>query len=134
MAKKNKLKVVESIDAKVDETPIVASVRTGLAGPNEAILNRLPFDYAGKTVSQVINYLLDNNSEREKVSLAQSIKGELAADGSIILINGKQAKLQNQLNDYVKLEDHQLPDGNVVKYKQFEIEISAVQQGGYLGL
>ena len=62
--------------------------------------------------------------------LATSLKKELGAAGSIVVINGKSAKLTDNVNSYVTEKAHTLPDGSKKQYFELEIEVSAVQQGG----
>ena len=39
------------------ELPIVVSARTGLASKDDAIIRRVPIDYEGKTIEQLLEYI-----------------------------------------------------------------------------
>lgn len=123
----------QDLEAAVNSLPIVASARTGLAGKGEAVVNRLPVDYEGRTVRDAIEYLTSaTDIADDKVAHAESVKRELGARGSVVVVNGKKANLTDNLGDYLVEREHQLPGGTTKKYRELEIEVSAVQQGGYL--
>jgi hypothetical protein len=125
----------QGLEAAVSaELPIIASARTGLAGKDDAIVNRIPVEYAGKTVQDVITYLTSQEVSEDRLPIAESVKKELRADGSVVVINGKTAKLSDSVADYIAEREHSLPDGSVKKYRELEIEVSAVQRGGYHAL
>jgi len=112
------------------QLPIVASARTGLAGKDDAILRRVPVEYSERTVKDVLDYIVGANLSDSELPLAESLKKELNAIGSVVVVNGKTAKLDNKLDKYLVEKEHELPDGSKKKYRELEIEISAVQQGG----
>ena len=112
------------------QLPIVASARTGLAGKDDAILRRVPVDYSGKSVKEALDYIVGADLSDSELPLAESVKKELNARGSVVVVNGKTAKLDNKLDKYLVEKEHELPDGSKKKYRELEIEISAVQQGG----
>jgi hypothetical protein len=120
-----------SLDSQL---PIVASARTGLAGKDEAILRRIPVEYSGKTVRDALDYIVGADLSDKELSLAESVKKELNARGSVVVVNGKTAKLNDNVEKYVVEREHKLPDGTKKKYRELEIEISAVQQGGLYNL
>lgn len=113
------------------ETPLVASIRTGLTSKNDAIMHRLPIDYANRSVADAVNYLLEGELSDDNQSLAESVRRELNAKGSVVVINGQTARLFHKVGDYITDLEHNLPDGQTRAYKGLDIEISAVQQGGY---
>lgn len=113
------------------QIPIVASARTGLAGKDDAILRRVPMEYSGKSVKDALDYLVGiTDLSDNELSLAESVKKELNAEGSVVVVNGKTAKLGDNLERYLVTREHELPDGSKKQYRELEIEISAVQQGG----
>ena len=116
------------------QLPIVASARTGLAGKDDAILRRVPADYSGRTVEDALDYILGADLSDSELPLAESVKKELHAEGSVVVVNGKTAKLDDKLDGYLVIREHELPDGTKRQYRELEIEVSAVQQGGLYGL
>lgn len=126
-----KQKPVGGLEAQL---PIVASARTGLAGKNDAIMRRIPADYSGKTVREAIDYIVGADVSDKELPLAESVKKELRARGSVVVVNGKTAKLDDPLDKYLVEKAHQLPDGSQKKYMEFEVEVSAVQEGGLYAL
>lgn len=111
--------------------PILASVRTGLANKDDAILRRIPVGYSKKTVKAALNYIVGSELTDSELSFAESVKKELNAEGSIVVVNGKTAKLTDKLSKYLVTKEHELSSGSKTKYKQLEMEVSAVQQGGF---
>src|SRR3989344_9485758 len=77
----------------VASLPIVASARTGLAGKNDAILRRVPVDYYRKSVKDALDYIVGADLSDSELPLAESVKKELNARGSVVVVNGKTAKL-----------------------------------------
>lgn len=115
--------------------PIVVSARTGLAGKNDAILRRIPVNYSGKTVQQALDYIVGSSDLSDsELPLAESIKRELNARGRAVVVNGKTAEMEDRVDKYLVSREHNLPDGTKKKYRELEIEISAVQQGGLYNL
>jgi len=122
----------QNLEDAVDSLPIVASARTGLAGKGEAVVNRLPVDYENRTVRDAIEYLTTaTDIADDKVAHAESVRKELGARGSVVVVNGKKADLNDKLGIYLVERTHELPGGTTKKYRELEIEVSAVQQGGY---
>lgn len=119
------------LGAAVTPVPIIASARTGLAGKDDALLRKLPVDYSGKTVKQVLDYIVKETIKDSEQPLANSITKELNSAGSVVVVNGKTAKLEDSIEKYLAEKEHEASDGKVRKYRELEIEISAVQQGGY---
>ncbi len=111
------------------KVPILASAKTGLASKDDALVRRLPFDYSG-TVKEALDYILKDDVKEEESPFAQSIKTELGADGSVVVVNGRQAKLSDSVEKYFVEKEYELPNGDREKYRLLEIEVSAVQQGG----
>jgi len=121
-----------TLPSSEDQSPILVSARTGLAGKDDAILRRVPVDYSGKTVKSTLNYVIGEDVSDSELPLAESIRKELNARGSVVVINGKTAKLNDKLDQYLVTKEHELPDGSKKQYRELEIEVSAVQQGGGL--
>jgi len=113
--------------------PVLVSARTGLAGKDDALVRRVPQDYSGRTVQEVIEYLVGDAKSNE-TSIAESVRKEMRAEGRVVVINGKTAKLDDKVEKYMAEKTHTLPSGEVKKYRELEIEISAVQQGGLYNL
>ncbi|MBI5065967.1 hypothetical protein HZA97_07035 [Candidatus Woesearchaeota archaeon] len=111
--------------------PIVASVRTGLVGKDDAIMRRVPIEYAEKTIRNVIDHLVGSTDITDtELSLAESVRRELNEVGSVVVANQKTAKLGDLVKQYLVEKEHELPDGTKKPFRELEIEISAVQQGG----
>ena len=123
---------LDAVVGTTSDMPLVVSARTGLTAKDEALVRRVPVDYAGKTLREVIGYVTKDNITDNELPYAKSIQKELGASGSVVMVNGKQADLDRLASDYVMEREHRLPNGGVKKYQELEIEISAVQQGGYL--
>ncbi|MBI2045365.1 hypothetical protein HYT23_04875 [Candidatus Pacearchaeota archaeon] len=121
-------------ESSESQLPIVASVRTGLAGKDDAILRRVSVDYSEKSVKDALDYIVSADLKDSELPLAESIKKELNARGSVVVVNGKNAKLDDKLDKYLVMKEHVLPDGSKKRYRELEIEVSAVQQGGLYGL
>lgn len=120
---------------KSDTLPTIASARTGLTGKDDAIMKNLPKNYTGKTIGNVLGYLLQKKDlEGTAISLAKSIQTEMEADDFVVVVNGKNAELGDKIADYMVKREHKLPDGQVKAYNQLEIEVSAVQEGGFYRL
>lgn len=118
------------LEAKA-ELPIIASARTGLAGKDNSLVRRIPVEYAGKTVKEVLEYIIQNDITSEEASLAKSLEKELGSKESVVVINGKKADLSDRVEKYLAVRNHTLPDEQVKQYRELEIEVSAVQQGGF---
>jgi len=118
----------------VASLPIVASARTGLAGKNDAILRRVPVDYYRKSVKDALDYIVGADLSDNELPLAESVKKELNAEGSVVVVNGKTANLDDKLDKYLVTREHEFPDGSKKQYRELEIEVSAVQSGGLYGL
>ena len=116
--------------SKESVKPIIASARPGLSEAESALMRRLPSNYAGKTVSEVLNYIMDSEIKDTEVSTATSLKNELGAAGSIVIINGKDARLTDRVEEYLADRTKNVGDREI-QYQELEIEVSAVQQGGY---
>jgi hypothetical protein len=130
--KKIENKILNNLGANRD-LPIVVSARTGLSGKKDAILAMPPIEYAGKSVREALNYVLEQEGMKENdLALAESVRNELAGKGSAVMVNGKSAKLTDKIDEYLVEKKHELPNGEIKQYQQLEIEISSVQQGGYL--
>lgn len=110
--------------------PIVASARTGLASKDDALVRRLPVDYAGKTVRDLLGYITSTDISSDESSLAESVKREALGTQSVVMINGTKANLDDEFSKYAAVKTHDLPNGAKKQYQELEIEISAVQQGG----
>ncbi len=111
--------------------PIVASVRTGLVGKDDAVMRRIPVEYAEKTVGQAIEHLIGVSDINDtELSLVESVRREMREVGSVVVVNQKTAKLGDIVKTYLVDKEHELPDGTKKPFRELEIEISAVQQGG----
>jgi hypothetical protein len=129
---RKKEETVEDTVKGAYDSPIVASARTGLAGKDDAILRRIPVEYADKTVQEALDYIVGTDVTDEELPFAMSIKKELGAEGSVVVANLQTANLADKLDQYLVAKEHQLPDGSTRTYRELEFEVSAVQQGGYL--
>lgn len=112
------------------ELPLIVSARTGLAGKDEAIVKRVPVEYVGKTLREVLDYVTTQDLTGEESGLAESLKKELGARSSVVVVNGKKAELGDKVENYASIKSHELPDKSTRQYRELEIEISSVQEGG----
>ncbi|MEI6731359.1 MAG: hypothetical protein WCK90_01630 [archaeon] len=112
------------------DMPIVGYARTGLSGRSDAVTNKMPADYATKTVGDAIQYLVGGELSDKDRRQAESISNELGARGRVVVVNGRTAQLTDRLADYLVEKAHELPNGQRVPYRELDIEISGVQQGG----
>lgn len=118
--------------AKETVKPLIVRVRPGLANDESAYVDRLPQSYRGKTVRDVLGYVAGSKGkdDMENQTIA-SLKRELGAAGSVVVINGKKAKLTDKIDQYLVDKEKDV-GGRQTQYQQLEMEVSAVQQGGYL--
>jgi len=126
----NKASRKEKSFSKEAVRPIIATARPGLAGLESALMRRLPSNYNEKTVRDVLSYIVDSEIKDNEAATAASLRNELGAAGSVIVINGKNAKLTDKVSQYLVDKTKEVGDRQV-QYQQLEIEVSAVQQGGY---
>jgi len=114
------------------ELRTVISGKTGLTPAEDALMKNLPKSYNNKTVGQAMDYLLSENSlDNEEIALAKSIEREMKSGEYVVVINGKNAGLNDNLSDYVEIREHKLPNNQVAYYNALEIEVSSIQEGGY---
>lgn len=113
------------------ELPIIASLRPGLTEVDSALMRRLPSSYSGKTVSEVLRYMVDSEVKDGEAATMKSLRNELGAAGSVVVINGKNAKLTEKVDKYLVTKAKDV-GGKNIQYQEMEMEVSAVQQGGYL--
>ena len=128
----NATPAAEQSAASVSELPIIANVRTGLVGKDNAIYRTLPGDYVGKTYRQAIDYLTGaSNLTDEESSLAESVKKQTNERGSVVVANGHQVKMDDQIaKKDLAAREHEVPGAGKKQYLELELEVSAVQQGG----
>src|SRR3989344_3058605 len=62
---------------KESTKPIIATARSGLAGAESALMRRLPSTYVGKTVKDVLSYIVDSKIKDDEAATAASLKNEL---------------------------------------------------------
>ena len=114
------------------ELHTVISGKTGLAPAEDAIMKNLPKTYADKTVGEALDYLVNSSGlEDEEVYLAKSIEQEMGSSEYVVVVNGKNATLHDDIKDYVEIREHKLPNNQVKYYNALEIEVSSIQEGGY---
>ncbi len=118
------------LGSQEETTPLIATARPGLADSESALMRRLPSSYVDKSVRDVLAYIVDSQVKDSEAATAASLKKELGAAGSVIVINGKNAKLTDKVSDYI-IKANKDVAGKKINYQQLEIEVSAVQQGGY---
>ncbi len=122
----------EHVRPENNELPTIISARTGLTPADNAVMRTLPKGYNGRTVGDALDYLLQQKGlQDDEIPLAQSIKKEMKADYFAVVVNGKNAELTDKLADYVAKKEHKLSNNQVRPYNALEIEVSAVQEGGY---
>lgn len=113
--------------APASEVPVVGSIRTGLSGKNDAYVDRLPLEYANKTVREAIDYLASAGSSSD---MARNVRRELGKANVAVMVNGKKASLDDKAEKYFVERAQDLPDGTKKAYREFEIEVSSTQSGG----
>ena len=111
--------------------PIIATARPGLTDAESALVRRLPTSYSGRTVRDALAYIIETEIKDNEANTATSLKTELGAAGSVIVINGRTAKLTDTIDIYLTDKTKDVA-GKTINYQELEIEVSAVQQGGYL--
>lgn len=116
--------------AREAEKPIIVSARPGLTDSESALMRRLPSNYAGKTVRDVLGYIVETDAKDSEAATMTSLKKELGAAGSVVVINGKNAKLTDKIATHLVDKSKKVGDKEV-QYCELEMEVSAVQQGGY---
>ena len=122
----------ETTRAENNGLSTIISARTGLTPADDAVMRTLPKGYNGKTVGDALDYLLQQKGlQDDEIPLAQSIRKEMKADDYVVVVNGKNAELTDSVADYVARREHKLPNGQVKAYNALEIEVSAVQEGGF---
>ena len=110
--------------------PIIATARPGLTDVESALMRRLPSNYAGRNVRDVLSYIVESEAKGSEAATATSLKKELGAAGSVVVINGKEARLTDKIDKYLVDRTKDI-GGRTIQYQALEIEVSAVQQGGY---
>ncbi|MDP3881329.1 MAG: hypothetical protein Q8Q31_00430 [Nanoarchaeota archaeon] len=120
----------ESGLSSMDVMPIIVTARPSLSEAENALMRRLPASYTERTVRDVLSYIMGSAVADTEASTMKSLRNELGAAGSYILVNGKEAKLTDRVEGYL-VDRTETVEGRPIKYRQLEIEISAVQQGGY---
>ena len=128
MAKTN----AKSLEQKAKTAlPLIASAKTGLTPADNAIMKTLPQSYNGKSVGDVLDYLLQQKGlQDDEIPLAKSVGEEMKAEKFVVVVNGKNAELRDRVADYVVMKEHKLPNTQVRPYNALEIEVSSVQEGG----
>jgi hypothetical protein len=121
-----------AIRSQSNDLSTIISARTGLTPADSAVMRTLPKNYLDKTVGEALDYLLQEKGlKSDELSLAHSIRKEMRARDYVVVINGKNAGLEENISDYLAKKEHSLPNGEVKTYNALEIEVSAVQEGGY---
>jgi len=114
-----------------DQTkPIIATARSGLSGVESALMRRLPSSYAEKLVKDALSYMIESEAKDDEAATVTSLRNELGAAGSVVVINGRNAKLTDSVGQYL-VDKSKDVGGRTIHYHELEMEISAVQQGGY---
>lgn len=135
-AQARKLQAESGAAAQQEVKPIIVKARPGLSDVDSALVRRVPVSYEGKTIRDLLAYLVSTEVKDGEASTMQSLKSELGAAGSYIAIKGKsdrevrEAKLTDRVDKYLVEEEKEVGDRKI-KFRQLELEVSAVQQGGY---
>ena len=128
--KKGLVDKVSGLIVKQSDLPLVVSIRTGLAGRDDAIERKVPMEYADRDFKSLVSYMITDVSE-DRSSLAESVKREISQRGSVLVANGKTVDLSDKVGPYLAQKEHILANGKSALYRELEMEVSAVQQGGY---
>ncbi|VVB78888.1 Uncharacterised protein [uncultured archaeon] len=126
----------KALDTKLLETSpdipvIIVTARTGLLGKKEAMVRGFPLEYGQRTFKDVLSSVIEGEMEDEETYMANSLKQELSYGQSIIVANGKKARLSEPVQGYLVERTETFPDQSKRRYQMLEIEVSAVQSGGY---
>ena len=112
-------------DEQTQDKTYVATARTALAGPEDGIMKKLPRQYAGCTVGEVLGYLTDKKQLTDaELTTARSIEQEMKKDYTVS-VNGRPAKVEDKVTGLFQAKKHR-----DVEYESLEIEVSSVQEGG----
>ncbi|MBI4143940.1 hypothetical protein HY486_01705 [Candidatus Woesearchaeota archaeon] len=115
---------------RVQELPTIVSARTGLTALDDAVMKVLPKKYT--TMRAALDYVLNSAGlKSDEARLARSVRGEMDAENFVIVVNGRNAKLTDKVADYLVKKEH-VSEKRVKGYNALEIEVAAVQAGGYL--
>jgi hypothetical protein len=115
---------------KEEKIPIVVSIKTGLARKDKAIMRKFAADYKG-TVGEVIdNIVTQREMSADERDLAKSVEREMTSNDYTIVINGRNAKPDEDCLKYLEEKKCKLPNQQEVTYNALEIEVSSVQEGG----
>lgn len=109
--------------------PIIATAKPSLSSES-ALMRRLPSNLSGKTVQDVLSYMVGTEPTEDERPTVASLREQLGAAGSVIVINGKNAKLTDPVQQYL-VDKSKDVGGKAINYQELEMEVSAVQQGGY---
>jgi hypothetical protein len=110
----------------------IVSARTGLTPADDALMKTLPKSYMKGTIGKALDYLLQKRGLQDsEIPLAKSIEKEMAKHDIAVVVNGKNALLNDKISDYLEKKEHQLPNNQTKTYNALEIEISSVQKGGF---
>lgn len=130
IAKQDRKTAEPTETARPEVLPLIVSARTALTEPDDALLRRIPSNYRDSTVSEVLGYIVETEAKGNEAQALSSLKKELGSAGSVVVINGKGAKLTDKISKYVVNKEHKNGERNLA-YQALEIEVSAVEQGGF---
>ena len=117
------------LERQESDLPLIVSARNGLVGKDDAIVRRVPAEYANQTVKQVLEYVM-SQATNEEIGLAESVRKELAAKESFVMINGKKAEVEENASKYATTKEHEVPGVGKKQYLELEVEVSSIQTGG----
>jgi len=107
------------------EVRYVASVRTGLSGPDDGIVRALPDAYRNVSVADVLGYLTDSKSlKQDELATASSVRKEMTGEYSVTA-NGTAVKPEDNVRGLFQEKAHRGQP-----YQALEFEIASVQEGG----
>ncbi|MFH1174469.1 MAG: hypothetical protein V1725_05005 [archaeon] len=116
---------------QIGEKPIIASVKTGLTPKDDAVMRKLPREFSEKTIDDVIRHMtLAKGLKDVELSVAKSVKREMSQQQYAIVVNGVPAKGTDHVGKYLA-DKMRTVNGQNVQYQPLDIEISAVEDGGY---
>lgn len=111
--------------ARSEELTYIATVKTALSGPDDAIMKRLSSKHTGGTIAELLTYLIDEKQLKEnEIPTASSIRSEMAREYTVA-VNGEPAKPTDRVEGLFKTKTHK-----GVSYQSVELEVASVQQGG----
>lgn len=126
MAQQQEAKRPAEVPAASLEKAVVVKVKPA-SSSEKGILFELPAELGKSSISDIVNYALNQGDSRKNERIADRVKQELAGnEGYGITVNGQVVGQNDGIAGYLVERDL---DGT--KYDELEIIVAAKQEGGY---